>query len=76
MGSVSASDARQRLLRVAVQRQQRWGASGGPGLLDGLQAQAYYNQAENKRQSIKEILEIDDLDTFLDSSGYAEKLER
>lgn len=34
---------------------------------------AYYDRAEDKREAIREILQVQDFDAFLKKSGYAEK---
>jgi len=36
---------------------------------------AYYDKAADKRQAMKEILEVSDFDAFLDKSGYADSVE-
>ncbi|NEM98820.1 hypothetical protein GXP69_14040 [Pontibacter sp. BT327] len=37
--------------------------------------EAYYNNSEDKKQAIKEILDIKDHQAFLEKSGYATKFE-
>ncbi len=37
---------------------------------------AYYERADDKRQAINDILQIDDFDAFVTASGYAEKFDR
>ena len=36
--------------------------------------EAYYNRAKDKKQAIKDILDIKDFNAFLKASGYDEKL--
>jgi hypothetical protein len=36
-------------------------------------AKTYYDRAADKKQAIRDILEIKDYDAFLAKSGYAEK---
>jgi len=36
--------------------------------------ESYYNKAKDKKQAVKDILEIKDFDAFLKASGYDEKL--
>ena len=39
-------------------------------------SQSYYNGAKDKRQAIREILEIKDFPAFLEKSGYGRKFEK